>query len=209
MEDKNLYVHNGSYATYLENKMIREDNMNATIDKANNLYRKELEWMRRQPKARTTKSKSRIDSFYETEKVAKTDTRKDGLELDFEMKRLGNKILELKNIDKSFGNKVLLKDFNYQFQRGEKVGIVGKNGVGKSTLLNIIQGFEKADNGEIETGETIHFGYFSQKGLQYKENERVIDFIKEVAEYYPLANGKCLSASQFLRLFSYFQAFWW
>jgi len=201
MEDKNLYVHNGSYATYLENKMIREDNMNATIDKANNLYRKELEWMRRQPKARTTKSKSRIDAFYETEKVAKTDTSKQGLELDFEMKRLGNKILELKHIDKSFGDKVLLKDFSYQFQRGEKVGIVGKNGAGKSTLLNIIQGFEKADNGEIETGETIHFGYFSQKGLTYKEDERVIDFIKEVAEYYPLANGKSLSASQFLRLF--------
>ncbi|BEV04398.1 ABC-F family ATP-binding cassette domain-containing protein [Chryseobacterium gambrini] len=201
MEDKNLYVHNGSYATYLENKMIREDNTNATIDKANNLYRKELEWMRRQPKARTTKSKSRIDAFYETEKVAKTDTRKQGLELDFEMKRLGNKILELKNIDKSFGNKLLLKDFSYSFQRGEKVGIVGKNGAGKSTLLNIIQGFEKADKGEIETGETIHFGYFSQKGLTYKEDERVIDFIKEVAEFYPLANGKSLSASQFLRLF--------
>ena len=201
MEDKNLYVHNGSYATYLENKMIREDNLNATIDKANNLYRKELEWMRRQPKARTTKSKSRIDSFYETEKVAKTDTRKQGLELDFEMKRLGSKILELHHIDKSFGSKVLLKDFSYQFQRGEKIGIVGKNGAGKSTLLNIIQGFEKADKGEIETGETIHFGYFSQKGLTYKEDERVIDFIKEVAEYYPLANGKSLSASQFLRLF--------
>lgn len=201
MEDRNLYVHNGSYATYLENKMIREDNTNATIDKANNLYRKELEWMRRQPKARTTKSKSRIDAFYETEKVAKTDTRKQGLELDFEMKRLGNKILELKNIDKSFGNKLLLKNFSYSFQRGEKVGIVGKNGAGKSTLLNIIQGFEKADKGEIETGETIHFGYFSQKGLTYKEDERVIDFIKEVAEFYPLANGKSLSASQFLRLF--------
>ncbi|WP_288460181.1 ABC-F family ATP-binding cassette domain-containing protein [uncultured Chryseobacterium sp.] len=201
MEDRNLYVHNGSYATYLENKMIREDNTNATIDKANNLYRKELEWMRRQPKARTTKSKSRIDAFYETEKVAKTDTRKQGLELDFEMKRLGNKILELKNIDKSFGSKLLLKDFSYSFQRGEKVGIVGKNGAGKSTLLNIIQEFEKADKGEIETGETIHFGYFSQKGLTYKEDERVIDFIKEVAEFYPLANGKSLSASQFLRLF--------
>ncbi|WP_336716382.1 ABC-F family ATP-binding cassette domain-containing protein [Chryseobacterium mucoviscidosis] len=201
MEDRNLYIHNGSYATYLENKMIREDNTNATIDKANNLYRKELEWMRRQPKARTTKSKSRIDAFYETEKVAKTDTRKQGLELDFEMKRLGNKILELKNIDKSFGSKLLLKDFSYSFQRSEKVGIVGKNGAGKSTLLNIIQGFEKADKGEIETGETIHFGYFSQKGLTYKEDERVIDFIKEVAEFYPLANGKSLSASQFLRLF--------
>lgn len=201
MEDNNLYTHNGSYATYLENKMIREDNLNSTIDKANNLYRKELEWMRRQPKARTTKSKSRIDSFYETEKTAKLDTSKQGLELDFEMKRMGNKILELKNIDKSFGDKVLLTDFSYQFQRGEKVGIVGKNGAGKSTLLNIIQGLEKADGGEIETGETISFGYFSQKGLTYKENERVIDFIKEIAEYYPLANGKSLSASQFLRLF--------
>lgn len=201
MEDQNLYVHNGSYATYLENKMIREDNLNSTIDKANNLYRKELEWMRRQPKARTTKSKSRIDSFYETEKIAKTDTRKQNLELDFEMKRLGKKILELKNINKSFGEKLLIKDFSYQFQRGEKVGIVGKNGAGKSTLLNIIQGFEPYDKGEIETGETIKFGYFSQKGLQYKEDERVIDFIKEIGENFPLANGRTISASQFLRLF--------
>ena len=201
MEDRNLYVHNGSYATYLENKMIREDNLNSTIDKANNLYRKELEWMRRQPKARTTKSKSRIDSFYETEKVAKTDTRKQNLELDFEMKRLGKKILELKNINKSFGEKLLIRDFSYQFQRGEKVGIVGKNGAGKSTLLNIIQGFEPYDKGEIETGETIKFGYFSQKGLKYKEDERVIDFIKEIGENFPLANGRTISASQFLRLF--------
>ncbi|MBU8882816.1 ABC-F family ATP-binding cassette domain-containing protein [Kaistella sp. DKR-2] len=201
MEDQNLYFHNGSYATYLENKIIREDNLNATIDKAQNLYRKELEWMRRQPKARTTKSKSRIGDFYETEKVAKTDTRKENLELDFEMKRLGNKILELKNINKSFGDKLLLKDFSYQFQRGEKVGIVGKNGAGKSTLLNIIQGFEPYDKGEIETGETIKFGYFSQKGLKYKEEERVIDFIKEIGENFPLANGRTISASQFLRLF--------
>ncbi|MDF0718576.1 ABC-F family ATP-binding cassette domain-containing protein [Kaistella sp. PBT33-4] len=201
MEDQNLYVHNGSYATYLENKMIREDNLNATIDKANNLYRKELEWMRRQPKARTTKSKSRIDDFYETEKVAKTDTRKEKLELDFEMKRLGNKILELHNISKSYGEKVLLKDFSYQFQRGEKVGIVGKNGAGKSTLLNIIQGLEPYDRGSIETGETIKFGYFSQKGLKYKEEERVIDFIKDISENFPLANGRTISASQFLRLF--------
>lgn len=201
MEDKNLYFHNGSYATYLENKMIREDNMNSTIDKANNLYRKELEWMRRQPKARTTKSKSRQDDFYETEKIAKTDTRKESLELDFEMKRLGNKILELKDISKSYGDKLLLKDFSYQFQRGEKVGIVGKNGAGKSTLLNIIQGLEPKDSGEIETGETIKFGYFSQKGLKYKEDERVIDFIKEISENFPLANGRTISASQFLRLF--------
>ncbi|MCX8524489.1 ABC-F family ATP-binding cassette domain-containing protein [Chryseobacterium formosus] len=201
MEDQNLYFHNGAYATYLENKMIREDNMNSTIDKAQNLYRKELEWMRRQPKARTTKSKSRQDDFYETEKVAKTDTRKEKLELDFEMKRLGNKILELKDISKSYGDKLLLKDFSYSFQRGEKVGIVGKNGAGKSTLLNIIQGFEPKDSGEIETGETIKFGYFSQKGLKYKEEERVIDFIKDISENFPLANGRTITASQFLRLF--------
>jgi ATP-binding cassette subfamily F protein uup len=201
MEDQNLYVHNGSYATYLENKMIREDNLNATIDKANNLYRKELEWMRRQPKARTTKSKSRIDAFYDTEKVAKTNTKKQSLELDFEMKRLGKKILELKNINKSYGDLVLLKDFSYSFQRGEKVGIVGKNGAGKSTLLNIIQGLEPKDSGEIETGETIKFGYFSQKGLQYNEEERVIDFIKNISENFPLANGRTISASQFLRIF--------
>ena len=201
MEDKNLYVHQGSYATYLENKMIREENLDATIDKANNLYRKELEWMRRQPKARTTKSKSRQSDFYETEKVAKLDTRKQALELDFEMKRMGNKILELKDIHKSYGDLTLLKEFSYQFQRGEKVGIVGKNGAGKSTLLNIIQGILPADSGTIETGETIQFGYFSQKGLVFKEDQRVIDLIKDVAEYYPLANGKSLSASQFLRLF--------
>lgn len=201
MEDQELYLHNGSYATYLENKMIREENLNATIDKANNLYRKELEWMRRQPKARTTKSKSRIDAFYDTEKVAKTDTRKQSLELDFEMKRLGKKILELRDINKSYGDNVLLKDFSYQFQRGEKVGIIGKNGAGKSTLLNIIQELEPKDSGEIETGETIKFGYFSQKGLAYKEDERVIDFIKEISENFPLANGRTISASQFLRLF--------
>ena len=205
MEDQTLYTHHGSYATYIENKIIREENLNATIDKANNLYCKELDWIRRQPKARTTKSKSRIDAFYETEKIAKTNTKKQNLELDFEMKRLGKKILELKNINKSFGDKILLKDFSYQFQRGEKIGIVGKNGVGKSTLLNIIQGLEPKDSGEIEVGETIKFGYFSQKGLfendQSLSEIRVIDFIKEISENFPLANGKILSASQFLKLF--------
>ena len=201
IEDKKLYVHHGAYAQYLENKSIREENLNATIDKANNLYRKELEWMRRQPKARTTKSKSRIEAFYETEKTAKMDTRKQELELDFGMKRLGKKILELRNINKKFGDKIILDNFNYQFQRGEKLGIIGKNGVGKSTLLNIIQGLETYDSGEIEVGETIKFGYFSQKGLTYKEDQRVIDFMKDIAEYYPLANGKSISASQFLKMF--------
>ena len=201
IEDKKLYVHHGAYAQYLENKSIREENLNATIDKANNLYRKELEWMRRQPKARTTKSKSRIEACYETEKTAKIDTKKQELELDFGMKRLGKKILELRNINKKFGDKIILDNFSYQFQRGEKVGIIGKNGVGKSTLLNIIQGLETYDSGEIEVGETIKFGYFSQKGLTYKEDQRVIDFMKDIAEYYPLANGKSISASQFLKMF--------
>jgi len=201
IEDKKLYVHHGAYAQYLENKSIREENLNATIDKANNLYRKELEWMRRQPKARTTKSKSRIEAFYETEKTAKMDTKKQELELDFGMKRLGKKILELRNINKKFGDKIILDNFSYQFQRGEKVGIIGKNGVGKSTLLNIIQGLETYDSGEIEVGETIKFGYFSQKELTYKEDQRVIDFMKDIAEYYPLANGKSILASLFLKMF--------
>uniref|UniRef100_UPI0039A46E9B ABC-F family ATP-binding cassette domain-containing protein n=1 Tax=Ornithobacterium rhinotracheale TaxID=28251 RepID=UPI0039A46E9B len=201
LEDQKLYIHRGAYADYLENKALREENLQANIDKANNLYRKELEWMRRQPKARTGKSKSRIEAFYETEKVAKQNVKKDNLSLDFEMKRLGKKILSFKNLNKSFGKKVILKDFSYNFQRGEKVGIIGGNGVGKSTFLNIIQGLEPYDSGEIETGETIKIGYFSQKGLAFKEEERVIDFIKEIAENYPLANGRSLSASQFLRLF--------
>lgn len=201
IEDKKLYVHQGAYAQYLENKSIRESNLNSSIDRANNLYRKELDWMRRQPKARGTKSKSRIEAFYETEKLAKTNTQKQELELDFGMKRLGKKILELKNINKRFADKVLLDNFCYQFQRGEKVGIIGKNGVGKSTLLNIIQGLEKQDSGEIEVGETISFGYFSQKGINFDQEKRVIDFMKDIAEYYPLNNGKSISASQFLKLF--------
>lgn len=201
IEDKKMYIHHGDYEKYLENKVIREENLNANIDKANNLYRKELEWMRRQPKARTSKSKSRIDAFYETEKIAKTETKKGTLALDFEMKRLGKKILELKNIDKKFGDKVILDDFSYQFQRGEKVGIVGENGAGKSTLLNIIQDLEPFDRGEIEVGETIKFGYFSQKGMKCDESQRVINFVKNISENFPLANGKVISASQFLKLF--------
>jgi len=201
LEDQQLYLHRGTYITYLENKALREENLAANVDKAKNLYRKELDWMRRQPQARGTKSKSRIDAFYKTEKIAKQNLSKQELELNFDMQRLGNKILELENVDKKFGDKVILDNFSYQFQRGEKVGIVGKNGVGKSTLLNIIQGLEKIDRGKIETGETISFGYFSQKGLVFDENQRAIDFIKEKAENFSMGNGRSLSAAQFLRLF--------
>lgn len=201
LEDKTLYIHRGSYATYLENKMLREENLSTVIDKAQNLYRKELEWMRRQPKARTTKSKSRIEAFYKTEKTAKSSQSQQSLSLEFEMKRLGNKILELENVSKAYGDLVLIKDFSYQFQRGEKIGIIGKNGAGKSTLLNIIQGLEPMDEGKIETGETIEFGYFSQKGLELNPELRVIDSLKEISENFPLAGGRTLSASQFLREF--------
>ncbi len=209
MEDQKLYIHNGAYAVYLENKMIREDNLNANIDKANNLYRKELEWMRRQPKARTTKSKSRIDSFFETEKVAKQNTKKQSLELDFAMKRMGSKILEIENISKSYGDKVLFKNFTHTFQRGDRVGIVGKNGAGKTTLLTILQGLEKPDSGKIETGETIKFGYFSQKGILSNPdgssadvaNIKMIDYIKDISENFMMGNGKSITAAQFLRLF--------
>ena len=201
IDNGSLFVHEGSYARYLENKMIREENMSATIDKAQNLYRKELEWMRRQPKARTTKSKSRIEAFYKTEQIATTDTSTQNLDLNFEMKRLGKKILELKHITKTYGNLIILKDFSYTFQRGEKIGIVGPNGAGKSTLLNIIQGLETMDRGHIEVGETITFGYFSQKGLEFDPQMRVIDHIREISENFPLAGGRTISASQFLKLF--------
>lgn len=201
IEDGSLYSHKGGYASYLENKMNREQNMLSVIDKAQNLYRKELDWMRRQPKARTTKSKSRIDRFYDTEKIAKSSLKQESLEIDFKMQRLGKKILEAKNLNKAFGDKTILSDFSYEFQRGEKIGIIGQNGTGKSTLLNILQGKEPFDSGSIEVGETIQFGYFSQKGLDFNPEERVIDHVKEIAENFPLSNGKTLSASQFLRLF--------
>lgn len=201
LENQNLYIHKGSYATYLENKMLRQENESTVIDKAQNLYRKELEWMRRQPKARTTKSKSRIEAFYKTEKVAKSSLREDQLDWQFEVKRLGNKILELDKISKSYGSNVLIKDFSYQFQKGEKIGIVGKNGAGKSTLLNILQEIEPLDSGKIEKGETIAFGYFSQKGLNLNPEMRVIDSVKEISENFPVSGGRTITAAQFLRQF--------
>jgi ABC transport system ATP-binding/permease protein len=201
LEDQTIYFHEGAYAQYLENKAIRIDNMQSTVSKAQNLYRKELEWMRRQPKARTTKSKSRIDAFYDTEKTAKTDLDTDVLDLEFQMKRMGNKILELSNISKTYPNKKILENYSYNFQRGAKVGLVGKNGVGKTTFLNIIQGLEAMDSGKIETGETITFGYFSQKNIAFKEDQKVIEWIKDIAENFSTANGQTMGASQFLRLF--------
>ncbi|TCZ72913.1 ABC-F family ATP-binding cassette domain-containing protein [Flaviaesturariibacter aridisoli] len=196
-----LYIHKGDYANYLEKKAAREESEAASIEKARNLYRKELEWMRKQPKARTTKSKSRQDNFYEVEKRAKQKMAEQQLELQAKMNRLGGKVAELKKVYKSYGDKAILKGFDYTFKKGERVGIVGKNGAGKSTFVNILQGIEEADSGKINIGDTVVFGNYSQTGLELKSDLRVIEFVKGIAENFPLANGRFLSAAQFLELF--------
>jgi ATP-binding cassette subfamily F protein uup len=201
MEDGTLYTHKGDYANFLEKKAAREESEAASVDKARNLYRKELEWMRKQPKARTTKSKSRQDNFYEVEKKAKQQLAEQQLELQSKMSRLGGKIAELKKVYKSYGEKVLLKGFDYTFKKGDRIGIVGKNGAGKSTFINILQELEPVDSGKVNIGDTVVFGNYSQGGLVIKEDLRVIEFVKNIAENFPLANGASLSASQFLSLF--------
>jgi ABC transport system ATP-binding/permease protein len=201
MENSKLYFHKGDYENFLEKKAAREESEAASVDKARNLYRKELEWMRKQPKARTTKSKSRIDNFYEVEKKAKQQLQEQQLQLQSKMSRLGGKTVELKKVYKFYGEKNILKGFDYTFKKGERVGIVGKNGTGKSTFVNIIQGIEKADSGKINIGDTVVFGNYSQNGLEIKEDLRVIEYVKGIAENFPLANGASLSASQFLTLF--------
>ncbi|HUC83063.1 MAG TPA: ATP-binding cassette domain-containing protein, partial [Flavisolibacter sp.] len=199
--DENLYVHRGDYQNFLEKKAAREESEAASIGKARNQYRKELEWMRKQPKARTTKSKSRQDNFYEIEKRAKQQIVDQQVQLQSKMSRLGGKIVEMKKVYKSFGEKTILKGFDYAFKKGERLGIVGKNGAGKSTFINILQGIEAADSGKINIGDTVVFGNYSQTGLQVKEDMRVIEYVKNIAENFPLADGSSMSASQFLELF--------
>lgn len=201
MERSELHTYTGDYANYLEKKAARIESEQASIDKAKNTYRKELEWMRKQPKARTTKSKSRQDNFYEVEAVAKKKIEDAQLQLNVKMSRLGGKIAELKKVYKSYNDNIILKGFDYTFSKGERVGVIGKNGVGKSTFLNILQGIEQPDSGKINIGDTIVFGYFSQQGLQLKEDLRVIEYVKTFAENFPLAQGGSLSAAQFLELF--------
>jgi ATP-binding cassette subfamily F protein uup len=201
MERSELYSYKGDYANYLEKKTARIESELSSIDKAKNTFRKELEWMRKQPKARTTKSKSRQDNFYEVEAQAKKKIEDAQLQLEVKMTRLGGKIAELKKVYKSYGDKVIMKGFEYTFSRGERIGVVGKNGVGKSTFLNILQGLEKPDSGKINIGDTVVFGNFSQQGLEFKEDMRVIEYVKTFAETFPLAKGGTMSASQFLELF--------
>ena len=197
----NMYVYRGDYENYLEKKAARLESEQASIDKARNEYRKELEWMRKQPKARTTKSKSRQDNFYEVEARAKQKITDAQMQLQVKMTRLGGKIAEMKKVYKSYEDKIILNGFSYTFTKGERVGIIGKNGVGKSTFLNILQGIEPPDSGKINIGDTVLFGNFSQQGLVVKENMRVIEYVKTFAENFPLAKGGSLSAAQFLELF--------
>ena len=201
MEGSNIYVHKGDYQNYLEKKAARIESDFASIDKAKNTYRKELEWMRKQPKARTTKSKSRQDNFYEVEKKAKQQIVDEQVQLNMKMNRLGGKIAELKKLYKSYGEKILLKGFDYTFKKGERIGVAGKNGAGKSTFINILQGIEQPDSGKVNIGDTVVFGNYSQQGLVVKEDMRVIEFVKNIAEHFPLASGGSLSAAQFLQLF--------
>lgn len=201
LDGEKLYSYKGDYENYLEKKAARIESEMATIDKAKNEYRKELEWMRKQPKARTTKAKSREDNFYKVESIAKQKIEDNQVALQMKMSRLGGKVAEMKKVYKSFGEKVILKGFDYTFKKGERVGIIGKNGAGKSTFIELLQGKQQADSGKINIGDTIVFGDFSQQGLDIKEDMRVIEYVKNIAENFPLAKGGSLSAAQFLQLF--------
>jgi ATP-binding cassette subfamily F protein uup len=201
LDGSTLIEYKGDYQNYLEKKTARIESDLASIDKAKNTYRKELEWMRKQPKARTTKSKSRQDNFYEVEAKAKQRIEDQQVQLSMKMSRLGGKVVEMKKVYKSFGEKQILKGFDYTFKKGERVGVVGQNGAGKSTFIDIIQGIQEPDSGKINVGDTIVFGNYSQKGLEIKEDLRVIEYVKNIAENFPLASGGSLSAAQFLQLF--------
>jgi ATP-binding cassette subfamily F protein uup len=185
----------------METKAARLESEQAGWEKARNLYRKELEWMRKQPRARTTKSKSRQDNFYELESQAAKKPVETNLQLQVKMSRLGGKVVEMKKVYKSFGDLSILKGFDYTFSKGERVGVIGRNGVGKSTFLQVLQQLVPTDSGKVNIGETVVFGHFSQQGLAFPENMRVIEYVRSIAENFPLASGGSLSAAQFLELF--------
>jgi len=201
LEDKTIYKYKGNFSYYLEKKAERQEILEATIGKAKNLMRTELEWIRRQPKARGTKQKARVDAFKDLKKVAKQKVHKDEMEIKVQMNRLGSKIVEIHRLGKQFDDKVILNDFSYVFKRGEKVGIVGPNGTGKSTFLNMLTGGIPPSKGKIVVGDTVVMGYYHQDGMQFKDDQRVIEVIRDIAEYIPLTKGKKMSAAQFLEKF--------
>ena len=201
LDDQTIYTYRGNYAYYLEKRQERIDNRRAEVARANNLYRTELEWMRRMPQARGHKARYREEAFYELEKVAKQRLEERQLRLKASNVYIGSKIFECQYISKKFEDTVILKDFYYNFSRFEKMGIVGNNGTGKSTFVKMLLGQVPVDDGRIVIGETVKFGYFSQEGLQFNEQQKVIDVVTAIADYVDLGSGKKLSASQLLQYF--------
>ncbi|WP_396635079.1 ABC-F family ATP-binding cassette domain-containing protein [Maribacter sp. R86514] len=201
LENGKLYPYKGNYSYYLEKKEARIEQEAVEQHKTELLFKKELDWMRRQPKARTTKSKSRIDDFAVIKDKASQRRKDHQVQLELNMERMGSKILELHKISKSFPNKPILDKFEYVFQKGERIGIIGKNGTGKSTFLNILSGRDQPDSGKVVVGETIKFGYYTQKGIEIKEGQKVIDVIREFGDYIPLMKGRQISAQQLLERF--------
>lgn len=203
MDNGKLYHHKGNYSYFLQKKAEREEVERTEVAKAGQLFKKELDWMRRQPKARTGKSKSRIDAFYDTKELATRTKSEQEMELSVSAKRIGGQILELEKVSKAYDDTVILDDFTYSFKRGEKIGIIGKNGTGKSTFLKIITGEVEPDSGDVKTGQTIEFGHYKQSEIQMDPEVRVIDAIKDIASVIELADGKQISASQFLEHFMF------
>jgi len=201
LAEQSLFKYKGNFSYYLEKKAERQEQMQSTIEKARNSFRKELDWIRRQPKARGTKQKARVDAFNEIKKTASQKLDEDELDLPVKMERLGSKIVELHKIGKAFGELKILKNFSYNVQRKERMGIVGKNGTGKTTFLKMLLGTEPIDKGKIIVGETVVFGHFSQDLIKVNDDFKVIDVVKEVAEFIPLEKGKQLSAAQLLERF--------
>jgi len=201
LDNGKIYQYKGNYSYYLAKKEERLASENASIDKAQNLFVKELAWMRRQPKARTTKSKSRQDDFYVIKEKAESRRKENVVELEINMERMGSKIIEMVKLNKKFPDRKILEDFSYSFQRGERIGIIGKNGTGKSTFLNILTQTLPPDSGKVIIGDTIKIGYYTQSGINPKPGQKVIDIIKEYGEYIPLTKGKIISASQLLERF--------
>ena len=201
LDDQTIYTYRGNYSYYLEKRQERIDNRRAEIARANNLYRTELEWMRRMPQARGHKARYREEAFYELEKVAKQRIEERQLRLKSRNVYIGSKIFECQYVSKTFDDQVILKDFYYNFSRFEKMGIVGNNGTGKSTFIKMLLGMVPLDGGRFDIGDTVRFGYFSQEGLQFDEQQKVIDVVKDIAEYIDMGGGKHFSASQFLQYF--------
>ena len=201
LEEKTIFKYKGNFSYYLEKKSERQEQLASVIGKAKNQFKKELKWIRRQPKARGTKQKARIEAFYKTKKIANKNIDDDELEIPVKMERLGTKILECHRLNKEFDDVEIIKNFTYTFKRNERLGIVGDNGTGKSTFLNMLMGIEKPDSGKIVRGETVVFGYYSQKLLEVEKDKKVIEVIRDIADYIPLEKGREMSAAQFLEKF--------